>query len=215
MGDKMISNKKILLSSLMGFALVFTTLWGGEFENLPSDYCISFGSPEAPVKVIEYFSLSCPQCLNLLQKDFPSFRKKYVDTEQVFWVLHPDPADILTLQLMECLEKLSDKEKRAFFDWLLATLPKKPSKKIVFQMQQILEKWGRPLPYLHDLSFLERTEAFQIAFAYVKQPNAPKEIPTISVNGEIEEAFPNASFVEKEIEKALKNVTKPQQKGVI
>ena len=208
-------NKTFLLSTLMGFALVFPTLWGGEFENLSSEYCISFGSPEAPVKVIEYFSLSCPQCLNLLQKDFPSFRKKYVDTEQVFWVLHPDPADILTLQLMECLEKLSDKEKRAFFDWLLATLPKKPSKKIVLQMQQVLEKWGRPLPYLHDLSFLEKTKAFQIAFAYVKQSNAPKEIPTISVNGEIREAFPNASFVEKEIEKALKNATKPQQGGLM
>lgn len=202
----MISQKKILLSSLISFALVFPTLWGGEFENLPSEYCISFGSPEAPVKVIEYFSLSCPQCLRLLKRDFPSFRKKYVESDQVFWVLHPDPADLLTIQFMECLEKLSEKEKRAFFDWLLATLPKKPSKKTVFQMQQVLEDWGRPLPYLHELNFLEKTKTFQIAFAYVKQNEAPKEIPTISINGQLKEDFPTASFVKKEIEQALKIV---------
>jgi hypothetical protein len=116
---------------------------------------------------------------------------------------------------MECLEKLSEKEKRTFFEYLLETLPKRPSKKTVLKMQQVLEEWGRPLPYLHDLSFLEKTKSFQVAFAYVKQDDAPKEIPTISINGHLKEDFPTFSFVEEEIEKALKNSTNPQQKGLM
>lgn len=200
----MISKKKTLAIVLLGFSLFFSSLWGGEFENLPPEYCIAFGNPQAPVKLIEYFSLSCPKCLRLLKRDFSYFREKYVDSNQVFWVLHPDPADLLTLQFIECLEKLSEKEKRVFFDWLLATLPKRPSKKILFQMQQVLEDWGRPLPYLHELEFMEKTKTFQVAFAYVKQEDAPKEIPTISINGHLKEDFPTSSFIEKEIQQALK-----------
>jgi len=203
--------RKILLAFLFVLGFNFASLSAQTFENLSPEYCISFGNPQAEIKVVEYFSLSCSKCITLLKRDFPHFREKYIDTDQVFWVLHPDPADVLTLQLMVCLEKLSEKEKRVFFEWLLATLPKVPSKKTVFQMQQVLEDWGRPLPSLHDLSFLEKTKPFQVAYDYVKQDAAPKEIPTISINGQLKESFPSHAFVEEEIEKALKNSKHPQQ----
>jgi hypothetical protein len=207
--------RKVFSALLVALIFSISSSCAEEFKNIPSEYCISFGNPQAEIKVVEYFSLSCSKCIALLKRDFPHFREKYIDTEEVFWVLHPDPADILTLQLMECLEKLSEKEKRTFFEYLLETLPKRPSKKTVLKMQQVLEEWGRPLPYLHDLSFLEKTKSFQVAFAYVKQDDAPKEIPTISINGHLKEDFPTFSFVEEEIEKALKNSTNPQQKGLM
>jgi len=205
--------RKAFSALLVALIFSISSSYADEFKNIPSEYCISFGNPQAPVKLVEYFSLSCTKCITLLKRDFPYFREKYIDTEEIFWVLHPDPADILTLQLMECLEKLSEKEKRTFFEYLLETLPKRSSKKTVLQMQKVLEEWGRPLPYLHDLNFLEKTKSFQVAFAYVKQDDAPKEIPTISINGHLKEDFPTFSFVEEEIKKALKSLPKPQQKG--
>ena len=171
--------------------------------KLSGKYCITYGNPQAEIQLVEYFSLSCPLCLKLLKQDFPKLKEKYVCSGDVFWVLHPDPADILTLQMMECLGKLSDREKQVFFEGLLSRLSKNPSKKIVYWMQTILAEWGRAIPELQELSFLEKTETFQDAYKYVQQTNAPKEVPTIEVNGEVQEAFPSYAFIDKVISDLL------------
>lgn len=203
--------RKILSTFCLVLGFAFPAFCAEPFENVPAEYCISFGDPQAKTKLVEYFSLSCPKCITILKRDFPHFREKYIDTDEVFWVMHPDPADILTLQLMECLGALSEKEKRAFFEHLIVNFPSRPSKQIVFEMQKVLADWGRPLPHLHDLNFLETTKAFQVAFSYVQQENAPKEIPTISINGEMKSSFPTHSFVEKEIERALEKAKELRQ----
>ena len=204
--------KKSLFPLFVAFCCFLTVSKIYSFETLPEKYCISFGNSQAQVKIVEYFSLSCPKCITLIKRDFPYFLEKYVKSSQVFWVFHPDPADILTIQFLECLEKLSEKEKREFFKYVVEILPKTPSKKTVFEMQKVLAEWGRPIPHLHDLKFLEETETFQSAFSYIKQEDAPKEIPTISINEEIKEAFPTHTFVEKEIQKVLEEKN-PYRKG--
>ncbi|MCB9093413.1 MAG: hypothetical protein H6620_12740 [Halobacteriovoraceae bacterium] len=56
---------------------------------------------------------------------------------------------------------------------------------------------GKPIPRLHDLSFLEKTEAFNRAYAYLKQPNVPSELPTIEVNGILYQEFPSIEWIDK------------------
>jgi len=57
---------------------------------------MSLGNPKAPVTVIEYASLGCPHCGVWARDIFPQFRKRFIDTGRVRFVLREmltgDPA---------------------------------------------------------------------------------------------------------------------------
>ncbi len=57
---------------------------------------MSMGNPAAKVTMIEYASVSCPHCARFDMEIFPSFKTRYIDTGQVFYVareaLTGDPA---------------------------------------------------------------------------------------------------------------------------
>ncbi|UWQ21718.1 DsbA family protein [Jannaschia sp. W003] len=44
---------------------------------------ITLGDPNAPVKVVEYASFTCPHCAAFHQETFKDFRREYVDTGRV------------------------------------------------------------------------------------------------------------------------------------
>jgi protein-disulfide isomerase len=46
---------------------------------------IGMGRPDAPVKMVEYASASCPHCARFNNEVFPQFRKKYIDTGVVYY----------------------------------------------------------------------------------------------------------------------------------
>lgn len=59
----------------------------------------SLGNPKAKVVVVEYASLSCGHCAAFHNEVFPAFKKKYVDTGKVRYVLREiltEPADFAT-----------------------------------------------------------------------------------------------------------------------
>ena len=45
-----------------------------------------YGSPDAPVEVIEYASLTCPHCATFAATVFPQIKEKYIDTGKVRFV---------------------------------------------------------------------------------------------------------------------------------
>jgi len=165
------------------------------FEKLPSDYTVSYGDQSAPIHMTEYFSFSCPKCLEFIRKNFPTIQSKYIDTGKVYWTFHPDPADILTLQLIVCFELLDNLEKQSLVKKLAGEIRVRSIKKACFRMQEVMNALGKPIPTLHDLSFLEKTEAFQKAYVYLKQPNAPIELPTIEINGLVYQEFPSVEWL--------------------
>ena len=70
----------------------------------PNDMAI--GAPDAKVMVVEYASITCPYCAAWNREVFPAFKKKYVDTGQVRFVLremlvHGD-ADVAGFLLARC-----------------------------------------------------------------------------------------------------------------
>jgi protein-disulfide isomerase len=70
----------------------------------PAD--MSIGSPDARVTVVEYASVTCPYCADWNHSVFPAFKKKYVDTGKVRFVLremlvHGD-ADVAGFMLARC-----------------------------------------------------------------------------------------------------------------
>jgi protein-disulfide isomerase len=54
-----------------------------------------FGSPDAPVTVIEYASLTCHHCKNFHVNFWPTIKEKYVDTGKVRFIMREFPLDPL------------------------------------------------------------------------------------------------------------------------
>lgn len=169
------------------------------FQKLPSAYTISYGDPQAPIHVVEYFSFSCPQCLALLKKEFPHVQEKYINPGKVYWSFHPDPADLLTLQAMICLETLSQGDKQLLLEETARHLKPHSLGKGCFLLQEIMKGLGKPLPELYDLKWIEKTQAFQKAYTYLSQKQVPSDLPTVEINGILYENFPTLSFLSRQL----------------
>lgn len=187
----------LLVSKSMLFAEIGEAAVPSSFEKLPSAYTVSYGDQSAPIHMTEYFSFSCPKCLEFIRRDFPTIQSKYIDTGKVYWTFHPDPADILTLQAMICFELLDNLEKQNLIEKLAGEIRLRPFKKACFRMQEEMNAIGKPIPILHDLFFLEKTEAFNRAYAYLKQSDVPSELPTVEVNGRLYQEFPSVEWIDR------------------
>ncbi|MCZ8180222.1 MAG: DsbA family protein [Rhizobium sp.] len=60
---------------------------------------MALGDPNAPVKIIEYMSMTCPHCAHFHVNTFDAIKTKYVDTGKVYFVLRefPFPQDTASL----------------------------------------------------------------------------------------------------------------------
>lgn len=58
---------------------------GVPYAPVPDE--MSLGNPRAPVTVVEYASLGCPHCAVWARDVFPAFKKTYIDTGKVRFVL--------------------------------------------------------------------------------------------------------------------------------
>ena len=185
-----------ILWTIVVFIAQLASLEGHEgpgFQKLKDELTISFGDPSAPIHVTDYFSFSCPVCLESIKKDFPYLKEKYIDTKKVYWIFHPDPVDITTLQALVCFSKLDSIEKQFFFNQMIAS---KKTPKPVRIMQTLMAGYGKSLPLLGDLKFLEQTEVFNDAYSYVKQNGIPSSLPTVEINGVLHKEFPTREFLE-------------------
>ncbi|MEI9901255.1 MAG: DsbA family protein [Hyphomicrobium sp.] len=52
---------------------------------------MSFGRQDAPVTIVEYASLTCPHCRNFHLKTYPQFKKEYIDSGKVRYILREFP----------------------------------------------------------------------------------------------------------------------------
>lgn len=174
------------------------------FKPLSETYTIPFGAKDAPIQVVEYFSLSCPECLSSINNDFPEFSRIWIETGKVHWVFHPDPGDLLTFQLMVCLEKLLPKEKPSFF-LQVAKGCAVSAKRTSHQMFAALEKMGRgKKETMRSLSFLEASRAAREAIAYLKQEDAPTKTPSVWIDKRRLDGVPTLAKVNKALKEKSK-----------
>lgn len=154
---------------LLFLILNLLPIQGSCLEKLDPDYLINFGNSQSSIKVVQYFSFTCPHCIGLFRKDFQEFREKYLDEGILSCTFHPVPMDLLTVQAMDCLEKLSEKEKRIFLTALLEVMPIEDPTTVVQFMQKAMEIFDKAVPDLQDKDYLSKTRAFKDAFHFLKQ----------------------------------------------
>lgn len=58
---------------------------GGEATPVTSDD-VTLGDPNAPVTVIEYHSVACPVCARWALEVWPTFKSRYIDTGEVYYI---------------------------------------------------------------------------------------------------------------------------------
>lgn len=99
------SDKKIIVSAIVLSAVLIAGGWYyskygpplasiGEQTPTPTPTIvegISYGNPEAPVVVEEYFSFLCGACVNFANQTFPQLDEKYIKTGKVRFVFYSYP----------------------------------------------------------------------------------------------------------------------------
>jgi protein-disulfide isomerase len=53
----------------------------------------SLGDANAPVKIVEYMSMTCPHCANFHNNTFDKIKEKYIDSGKVYFVIREFPFD--------------------------------------------------------------------------------------------------------------------------
>lgn len=91
-------SRRLLLAGMTGFAGIVTAPALLQLAALPASANsweqpgdMAIGVPEAPVSVIEYFSLTCPHCRDFHTQIFPRLRTEYVETGKVRYISRDFP----------------------------------------------------------------------------------------------------------------------------
>lgn len=151
-------------------------------KKLPEKYQVAYGDPNAPIKIVEYFSFQCPHCLSLFRSDFKVIEEAYIDTKKVYWVFHPIPADLVTVQGMVCMENLNGKQKKLFLETLLEGAEASSPQITALIMSKTMEIFALPIPGLQNEDYLQKTNAFFDAFNFLTQEEKVLAVPTIEVD---------------------------------
>ncbi len=75
-----LTRRSIMLAGALGLAGLAAPVAAQEAREVVE---MSFGSPDAPVTLIEYASLTCPHCADFHTTVLPQIKSEYVDTGQV------------------------------------------------------------------------------------------------------------------------------------
>lgn len=82
---------------------------------------IAIGSPDAPVTMHEYSSLTCPHCANFHTQFLPDYKKEYVEAGKLRIVFHDFPLDNTALAATMIMRCSGPDRHFDFFDMLYQT----------------------------------------------------------------------------------------------
>lgn len=187
--------------------LILYTLSLSAFEKLPQEYTVCFGSKEAPVEIIQYFSLTCPHCVSLFRTDFPEIKKDFIDAAKIKYTFHPVPMDLPTLQLMICLEKLPNSEKQILLKVMLEELDLEHPEITPILLKYAMQLLKKPVLDLESDEAIKEASAFDAATKFVLQQDIPKSIPSLQIENSIVCQSPEYSFIASLITQIIDEVS--------
>ena len=71
-------------------------------------------------------------------------------------------------------------------------------------MQKIMKAFGKSVPLLDQMDYLETTDAFQEARRYLEKKDVIREFPTIEINSKVYDEMPSFSMLHREIQQMIK-----------
>jgi len=80
-----LSRRLLMAAALAGTLALAGCGKGG--PSGPAEGDMSMGDPNAPVKMVEYASVTCSHCATFNNEVFPEFKAKYIDTGKVHYTL--------------------------------------------------------------------------------------------------------------------------------
>ncbi len=81
---------------LLFFTAVLSATAQAETKPVPFKHTV--GDPSAPIRVDEYYALTCSHCGTFYSKTYPELEKRYIDTGKVYFVAHDFPLNALSLK---------------------------------------------------------------------------------------------------------------------
>lgn len=81
----------------------------------------ALGNPAAPVKLEEWFSLSCTHCANWSQTVFPQVKTQLIDTGKIYYIYRDYPLDQLALTAAMVARALPPERYEAFVNVLFTS----------------------------------------------------------------------------------------------
>lgn len=175
-------------------------------DFLEGDHVI--GNPEAPVKVIEYASLSCSHCMRFHTQTYPQLKEQYIDTGKIAFVFRHFPLNEPALRGAMLAECAGDEK---FYQYL----------KVLFHSQP---EWAYDADFKESLRSIARIgglgdEAFDACMAnkeledrivsgikWAASGLQVQSTPTVFINNEKQDGFRSieelAPIIDAELKKA-------------
>ncbi len=165
------------------------------FDMLPDRYQVTYGSKQAPIEIVQYYSLSCPHCVALFRDDFPDIKKEYIDTGKICYTFHPVPMDLTTVQLLACFDELSEKNKQMLLGVILEELDVENPVLTTTLLKHAMAIFKKPLANLDNDDFIKNSKAFHAAAEFIVQDDKPTTIPSIQVGDKRVDRSPDYIFL--------------------
>lgn len=153
---QMIKQPKAPLSPLVGHPQTQKT---PELDHL-GGLQVSLGKPQAPLKVVMYYSLTCPHCHEFQKDELPRIQREFIDKGLVYFIFRDFPTDWFAIQAakiawchgreqyLPLAQRLLQTQER----WLPAyTGPdKEKQEKAIKESEQALEAIAKELGISHE-----------------------------------------------------------------
>jgi protein-disulfide isomerase len=167
---------------------------------------VAFGSPDAPVTIIEYASLGCPHCAEFNQHYLPKLKKLYIDKGLVRMIFRPIPlpefqgVDASAAMLVLCVQP---KRREAMIsrlfqqqtDWIPFGAP---ANEIKSRVMHSLEGYGRSAGLSKETVDKcltnERNKAWMMAVLAESEKQGVEGTPTFFINGKSYSNMPIAEW---------------------
>jgi protein-disulfide isomerase len=118
----MLISRRSILSIVGATSLMPGVAWADSGTAIPpTETERSIGSPNAPVTVEEFFSLTCPHCGEFATVTMPKVKANFVDTGKVRFIYHDFPLDQIALKAAQVSRYLPVAEYYPFIEALFAS----------------------------------------------------------------------------------------------
>jgi protein-disulfide isomerase len=166
---------------------------------------IAMGSPNAPVTIIEYASMTCPHCAAFEAQVFPKLKEKYIDTGKVRFILREFPLDGLAAAAFMLARCAGPDKYYPLVETLFAQQAKWAVRNPIEPLMAIAKQAGfTQQTFEACINDKEQLKKVQEVRDRAAQKFKVKATPTFFINGELHEGGMSIEELDKAIEPYLK-----------